>query len=104
MKNLKYSSSLEERVSKNLFDWIKQIEGRGAGEIFLISIDNDGTEKKINFELLERLRYCSKLPMLYGGGIFNEAQINKIENIEFDGVVISNALHQNKINFIKKYL
>ena len=99
-----FIESGREKVSKNLFDWIKQIEARGAGEIFLISIDNDGTQKKINFELLERLRHCSKLPMLYGGGLFNESQINKIKNIEFDGVVISNALHQNKIKFIKKYL
>ena len=99
-----FIESGREKVSKNLFDWIKEIEARGSGEIFLISIDNDGTEEKINFNLLEKLRYCSKLPMLYGGGILNETQISKIKNIEFDGVVISNALHRNKINFIKKYL
>ena len=42
--------------------------------------------------------------MLYGGGISNELQIKKIKKMNYDGVIISNALHHNKINFIKKYL
>tara|TARA_B100001057_G_scaffold494616_1_gene591588 strand:- start:2900 stop:3616 length:717 start_codon:yes stop_codon:yes gene_type:complete len=93
-----------EKVSKNIFDWLKEVEDKGAGEIFLISIDNDGTENKLNFQLLQNLRQVSKLPMLYGGGICNELQINEIKKMNYDGIVISNALHQKKVNFIKKYL
>lgn len=99
-----FIESGRERVVKNLFDWVKEIENRGAGEIFLISIENDGTTKKINFDLLQKLRNFSNLPMLYGGGIFNKTQINILRNLEYDGAIISSALHQRKINFIKKFL
>ena len=40
--------------------------------------------------------------MLYGGGIFNKTQINKIENLEYDGAIISSALHQEKNKLYKK--
>ena len=42
--------------------------------------------------------------MLYGGGIFNKTQINILRNLEYDGAIISSALHQRKTNFIKKFL
>ncbi len=99
-----FIESGREKVSRNIFDWIKEVEDKGAGEIFIISIDNDGTENALNFQLLKNLRQITKLPMLYGGGIFNELQINKIKDMNYDGIVISNALHQKKVNFIKKYL
>ena len=30
----------------NLFDWAKEVESRGAGEILFTSMDNDGTKKR----------------------------------------------------------
>ena len=99
-----FIESGREKVSINIFNWVKEVEDRGAGEIFVISIDDDGIKRQLDFEVLENLRQFSKLPMLYGGGISNELQIKKIKKMNYDGVIISNALHQNKINFIKKYL
>ena len=99
-----FIESGREKVSIDIFNWVKEVEDRGAGEIFVISIDDDGIKRQLDFELLENLRQFSKLPMLYGGGISNELQIKKIKKMNYDGVIISNALHQNKINFIKKYL
>jgi imidazole glycerol-phosphate synthase subunit HisF len=103
----KYEIFLEsgrERVFKDLFKWVKEAEDRGAGEIFLISIDNDGVEKDLDYNLLNQVRSISNLPLLYGGGLKHDSQIDYLKKIQFDGAIISNSLHNNKINFVKKYL
>ena len=77
MKNLKFLLNLKRESCKKLVWLVKEIENRGAGEIFLISIENDGTTKKINFDLLQKLRnfqiyqcfmveeYLIKLKLIY---------------------------------------
>jgi imidazole glycerol-phosphate synthase subunit HisF len=103
----KYEVFLEsgrERVFKDLFKWVKELEDRGAGEIFLISINNDGVEENLDYNLLNQVRLISNLPLLYGGGINNDFQIDYLKKNRFDGAIISNSLHNNKENFFKKYL
>ena len=107
MVNNSYEVFLEsgrERVFKDLFKWVKELEDRGAGEIFLISINNDGVEENLDYDLLNQLRLISNLPLLYGGGINNDFQIDYLKEINFDGAIISNFLHNNEENFFKKYL
>ena len=103
----KYEIFLEsgrERVFKDLLKWVKEVEDRGVGEIFLISIDNDGVEKDLDYDLLNQVRLITNLPLLYGGGINNDFQIDYLKKNRFDGAIISNSLHNNKENFFKKYL
>ena len=52
------------------------------------------------------MRKICKVPLLYGGGIRNLDMINKIIELELDGVCISYALHNKKISIseIKKIL
>jgi imidazole glycerol phosphate synthase subunit HisF len=35
----------------NLFDWAKEVELRGAGEILFTSMDNDGTKMVLQMRL-----------------------------------------------------
>ena len=103
----KYEIFLEsgrERVFKDLLKWVKEAEDRGAGEIFLISIDNDGVEKDLDYNLLNQVRLITNLPLLYGGGLKHDSQIDFLKRIQFDGAIIGNSLHNNKKNFVKKYL
>jgi cyclase len=39
----------------NLFDWAKEVEQRGAGEILFTSMDNDGTKNGFANEALSKL-------------------------------------------------
>jgi cyclase len=103
----KYEIFLEsgrERVFKDLLKWVKEVEDRGVGEIFLISIDNDGVEKDLDYNLLNQVRLITNLPLLYGGGLKHDSQIDFLKKIQFDGAIIGSSLHYNKINFVKKYL
>ena len=75
-----------------------------SGGIFLISIDNDGVEENLNYDVLYKSRSICNLPILYGGGVNNNFQIKKIKEMNFDGVVISNFLHKKNFSVLKKYL
>ncbi|WP_378188096.1 imidazole glycerol phosphate synthase subunit HisF [Aquimarina sp. W85] len=52
----------------NLFDWAKEVEERGAGEILFTSMDNDGTKNGFANEALARLSENLNIPIIASGG------------------------------------
>ena len=52
----------------NLFDWAKEVETRGAGEILFTSMDNDGTKDGFANEALARLSESLNIPIIASGG------------------------------------
>ena len=55
----------------NLFDWAKEVETRGAGEILFTSMDNDGTKDGFANEALARLSKDLNIPIIASGGAGN---------------------------------
>lgn len=51
-----------------LFDWAKEVEQRGAGEILFTSMDNDGTKKGFANEALAKLSALVNIPIIASGG------------------------------------
>ncbi len=52
----------------DLFDWAKEVEKRGAGEILFTSMDNDGTKDGFANEALDRLSSELNIPIIASGG------------------------------------
>lgn len=52
----------------DLFDWAKEVEQRGAGEILFTSMDNDGTKAGFANEALSRLSELVNIPIIASGG------------------------------------
>ncbi|MAZ71610.1 MAG: imidazole glycerol phosphate synthase subunit HisF [Flavobacteriaceae bacterium] len=52
----------------NLFDWAKEVEERGAGEILFTSMDNDGTKNGFANEALSKLSELVNIPVIASGG------------------------------------
>lgn len=55
----------------NLFDWAKEVESRGAGEILFTSMDHDGTKQGFANEALAQLSEEINLPIIASGGAGN---------------------------------
>ena len=51
-----------------LFDWTKEVEERGAGEILFTSMDHDGTKNGFANEALARLSKEVNIPIIASGG------------------------------------
>jgi len=58
----------KEPTALTLFDWAKEVEKRGAGEILFTSMDNDGTKDGFANEALKMLSETINIPIIASGG------------------------------------
>src|SRR5690606_26447182 len=52
----------------DLFEWAKEVETRGAGEILFTSMDHDGTKDGFANEALAKLSTALTIPIIASGG------------------------------------
>ncbi len=52
----------------DLFDWAKEVENRGAGEILFTSMNNDGTKNGFANDALAKLSQTVNIPIIASGG------------------------------------
>lgn len=63
-----YVKGGRERTPHNLFDWAREAEDRGAGEILFTSMNHDGIKKGYANEALARLSESLSIPIIASGG------------------------------------
>jgi len=68
----------------NVTDWAKKLQILGAGEIFLNSIDRDGSKLGYDLKLIERVKKEIDIPLIACGGVGKFSDFS-------DAVLISNA-------------
>ncbi len=91
----------------NLFNWAKEVEQRGAGEILFTSMNNDGTKNGFANEALAKLSEIVNIPIIASGGAgtrehFAETFING----KADAALAASVFHYQEIEIpeLKKYL
>jgi cyclase len=70
---LKHNGTVETAYSLDQF--LLRCAGLPIGEIYLTSIDRDGTSNGIDFEMLEHLNHVKDLPIIVKGGVGNADHI-----------------------------
>lgn len=63
-----YSYSGKKKTKWDVMDWVRHIESCGAGEIFLTSIDRDGSMKGYDVSLIKRVSNAVSIPVVASGG------------------------------------
>ncbi len=101
-----YSQSGEKVESLDPVKWAKEIENLGAGEIFLNSIDRDGSLSGYDLDFLKTISQNVKIPIIIGGGAGNWKHF--LEGIKngADAVSTNNIYHFTEKSIInaKKFL
>lgn len=94
-------------TSKRLFEWAKEAEERGAGEILFTSMTHDGVKEGYPNEALARLAEELHIPIIASGGAgkmehFRDAFIKG----KTDAALAASVFHfgEIKIDELKKYL
>ena len=101
-----YYDNGREKTEKNVFDWTKEVQDRGSGEILITSIDKEGTKSGFDLELCEEISSISEIPVIYSGGMKSKKDLENFkEYSECDGIAVASILHYNEttINEIKKF-
>jgi len=82
----------------NLFDWAKEVEDRGAGEILFTSMNNDGTKNGFACEALARLSEVVQIPVIASGGAGSiEDFVEVFEKTEATGALAASVFHYGEI-------
>ncbi len=92
---------------KNVLEWVKEVEQRGAGEILLQSVDQDGRQRGFDLELSKSVVESVNIPVVISSGAGKLEDIKDIINYSKpSGIAIASLLHYDKftINDIKDYL
>jgi len=91
-----YTNTGRTETNIDVFDWIKEVQDMGVGEIILTSINNEGTGKGFDLDLYEKSSKLCKISLLAHGGARNLEDIYKLFiNTDIDGVIIASAFHFN---------
>lgn len=102
-----YTDNGREKTGRSVIDWIKEASELGVGELLLTSVDNEGTGKGYDLELLQAVSDIVTLPIIASGGFGKLEHAKAALNIKnVTAVAIADALHYKKISVIglKNYL
>lgn len=96
-----------EETNLNPVEWANNVEQLGAGEIFLTSIDNDGTKNGYDIELLKSITKQVSIPVISFGGVGNWQHF--VDGIKIGGanaVSAANIFHytEHSTHNAKKFL
>ena len=91
-----YTDSGRTEINKNIFDWIKEVQDIGVGEIILTSINNEGTGKGFDINLYEKASRITDIPLLAHGGAKTPDDVYEVfSKADVDGAIIASAFHFN---------
>ncbi len=91
----------------DLFEWAKEVEERGAGEILFTSMDNDGTKDGFANKALARLSTELNIPIIASGGAGNMQHFaDTFIDGKSDAALAASVFHfkEIKINDLKESL
>jgi cyclase len=81
-----------------LFDWAKEVEDRGAGEILFTSMDHDGTKNGFACQALEKLSQIVNIPIIASGGAGKIEHFNEVfKSGNIDAALAASVFHFNEI-------
>ena len=102
-----YIDSGRECTGKDVLDWVRQLEDLGAGEILVTSVDQEGTKKGFDIDLVKKVMERVSIPVIASGGAGTPDHIkNLILETGVNAVAIASMLHYNLFSIpqIKDYL
>ncbi len=74
-------------------DWIGRLEQLGAGEILLTSMDQDGTQRGYDLELLQAATARVRIPVIASGGAGNLEHLAEALDAGAHGVLAASIFH-----------
>lgn len=102
-----YLNGGRTKTETKCFDWAKEAVDRGAGEILLTSMNNDGTKKGFALDITQRLSVNLPVPVIAsGGGGTMEHFTDVFGQGKADAALAASIFHFKEISIpqLKEYL
>lgn len=88
-------------------EWVEEVQRRGAGEIVLNMMNQDGVRQGYDLEQLARVRSICKVPLIASGGAGSmEHFLDAFQQTQVDGALAASVFHKQLINIqqLKQFL
>ena len=94
-----YTDNGRERTGLDVVQWAEQGAKLGAGEIFLTSVDQEGTKNGFDCELVSAVTKSVDIPLVASGGFGVLDHLRDLLQVsQPTGVAFADALHYNRIS------
>jgi imidazole glycerol-phosphate synthase subunit HisF len=92
-----FTDNGREKTDFEVLDWIKKGIEHGAGEILLTSIDNEGTRRGFDLELIKMVTDEVSVPVIVSGGMGEiKHLLDVIDFAKPDAVAMADILHYKR--------
>jgi cyclase len=99
-KYLAYTDNGREYTGVEVFEWVQRVAELGAGEIVITSVDNEGTGKGYDLDLISKITNLIGIPIIAHGGAGNQGHvIDVLKDGNISAAMMSSIFHYN---FIKE--
>jgi cyclase len=96
-----------QAARRKTLDWVREVERRGAGEIVLNCMNQDGVRKGYDVVQLAAVRAVSQVPLIASGGAGTVEHFKEVfEVASVDGALAASVFHTAAIEIgaLKRYL
>ena len=89
----------QKNTGIKLFDWVKQVEELGAGEILLTSMDADGTQNGFDLSMTKLVADNVNIPVIASGGAGANAEhfVDVFNIANADAALAASIFHYNTL-------
>ncbi|MFZ9834332.1 MAG: imidazole glycerol phosphate synthase subunit HisF [Ilumatobacteraceae bacterium] len=95
-----YTDNGRERTGLDVGQWAETGANLGAGEIFVTSVDQEGTRKGFDCELVAEITKRVDVPVIASGGFGSLDHLSQlVKTAKPTGVAIADSLHYNRYSF-----
>ena len=101
-----FTDNGREHSNLDAVKWAHEAVEMGAGELFLTSVDREGTQKGFDCDFIKLLAKEVKVPVVAHGGAGSLEHIKEVAQLGVDGISLAYLLHYKKITIseIKDFL
>jgi len=99
--HLCYMDNGREPSKRDVLEWVKYVEDLGAGELLITSIDNEGSGKGLDIDLLKKITNLVSIPIIASGGVGSkEDVVEAVKETSIDAVAIASTFHYHALKDI----
>ncbi|MBF89513.1 MAG: imidazole glycerol phosphate synthase subunit HisF [Candidatus Marinimicrobia bacterium] len=89
-----FTDNGRNRTGREVVLWAREVEKLGAGEIILTSVDQEGTGKGLDIELIRNVFSAINIPLVVHGGIGKiEHVIELLNELKVSGIAMASLVH-----------
>jgi cyclase len=93
-----YTSNGRDRTGLDVIEWSRKAVDFGAGEILLTSVDQEGTRKGFDVEMVSKVCAAVDVPVIASGGFGKIEHLFEIANqTSVNGVAIADCFHYGRM-------